>query len=636
MNRRMSTLYRLFAIPVALAVLASCGPDDSGNGDDPPVGPPHQDSGNSWTVLVYMVADNNLELDGLDDLEEMARVGSAAGLNIVVQVDRAMGYVSEGVGNLPDWQSTKRLLVHRDSFEELDDLGELNMGDPNVLTDFLTWGISSFPADRYALIFWDHGAGWPGFGGDESTADHDLLSLAELRAGIDNGMLQTGLEQFALIGFDACLMASYEVATSMSDFGEYLLASEELEPGHGWDYESLRVIHDDTTRGPIDLGMSFMSGFSSQAAWFNTGENITLSLVDLYALRPLQDAVAELAGHLRDDLSVSAPHVARQRLASLRFGEAPDPRQSTHMLDIGDFAARLTEGDSTFGDIRDRVQSAMDLAVVAEISGPVTTRASGLSIYFPPQQAYYDNAYAGVASAQLWNDMLMGYFGIAESGSFASPTFTNPNRLADYEFYPDGLVITGTLAAEGASNLSRATLSYGMVDQNSNEVYLFGDESAGYDNQFVDGFWDYTALVMEQGPELAYLYMSLEWTAMGDIRLAIPFEYQPPGGAPPEYVLLVYILDGDWNLLQETYYLITDSGPGELNPQVGSTLYPIVRIIDVNGNFVWGYSSQGGFDPFIGFSLSFEPLPTDTTIYAELSISDLAGSEDFVYFEGLL
>src|SRR5262249_45293853 len=156
-----------------VACAAGCSGDGGdGGGVDPPPPPEH---GASWTVLVYMVADNNLEPFGLTDLEEMSKVGSGAGFDIVVQADRAAGYVSDPVLNLGDWQGTKRLHVGSGRLEEVSDIGEANMGDPATLADFIEWGIAQYPADRYALVLWDHGGAWPGFGGDESTANLDLL-----------------------------------------------------------------------------------------------------------------------------------------------------------------------------------------------------------------------------------------------------------------------------------------------------------------------------------------------------------------------------------------------------------------------------------------------------------------------------
>ena len=44
---------------------------------------------------------------------------------------------------------------------------------------------------------------------------------------------------FDLVGFDACLMASVEVAKIIEPHAKYMIASEEVEPGHGWHLDRL-------------------------------------------------------------------------------------------------------------------------------------------------------------------------------------------------------------------------------------------------------------------------------------------------------------------------------------------------------------------------------------------------------------
>ena len=168
-----------------------------------------------WTILVYMDADNNLELPGLLDLNEMEAAGSSEQVNVIVQIDRALGETaSDG-----DWSDTRRYRILGDgdrnllNSEPLQSLGEQNMGDPQVLADFVSWGIQSFPANRYALILWDHGAGWSGiaYDGDAPTfADGDYISLPDLQGALQMGLAEAGVPALDVIGFDACLMSQVE------------------------------------------------------------------------------------------------------------------------------------------------------------------------------------------------------------------------------------------------------------------------------------------------------------------------------------------------------------------------------------------------------------------------------------------
>ncbi|MBK7896727.1 MAG: hypothetical protein IPJ90_17980 [Anaerolineaceae bacterium] len=188
-----------------------------------------------WTILVYMDADNNLELPGLLDLNEMEAAGSSEQVNVIVQVDRALGE-----SNLDgDWSDTRRYRILPDAdrsllnSEPLQSLGEQNMGDPQVLADFISWGIQSFPANRYALILWDHGAGWNGiaYDGDAPTFDNgDHISLPDLQGALQMGLAEAGLPALDVIGFDACLMGQMDVFQAVRPFTRYAVGSEELTP----------------------------------------------------------------------------------------------------------------------------------------------------------------------------------------------------------------------------------------------------------------------------------------------------------------------------------------------------------------------------------------------------------------------
>ena len=105
-----------------------------------------------WTFLVYMAGDNNLEQFGLLDLAEMKAIGSTADVNIVAQFDR----MTDGV--------TRRYHLRHDTPLDEDqvgpELGETNSGDPRELARFLAWAVEAYPAERYALVVWNHGTGW--------------------------------------------------------------------------------------------------------------------------------------------------------------------------------------------------------------------------------------------------------------------------------------------------------------------------------------------------------------------------------------------------------------------------------------------------------------------------------------------
>ena len=46
-------------------------------------------------------------------------------------------------------------------FNEVRDLGEVSMGRPDALASFIEEAADRFPADKYALTLFDHGAATP-------------------------------------------------------------------------------------------------------------------------------------------------------------------------------------------------------------------------------------------------------------------------------------------------------------------------------------------------------------------------------------------------------------------------------------------------------------------------------------------
>lgn len=136
-----------------------------------------------------------------------------------------------------------------------------------------------FPPDgarKYALVFWDHGSGWMGFGAD-ATCGTIGAGYSENYCGI--GSMQTVITGVAnaltgvtdpvthapfkldVVGFDACLMAMYEVGSLLAPYANYLLASELLEPGTGWDYSQLGYLTLGTL-GQGGLAVNTATGFS--------------------------------------------------------------------------------------------------------------------------------------------------------------------------------------------------------------------------------------------------------------------------------------------------------------------------------------------------------------------------------------
>src|SRR5688572_3566185 len=228
-----------------------------------------------WTFMVYIAGDNNLSAAGDTDVAEMRTVGSSPDVNVVVEFDNA--------GN----SGTRRFLVQKGGANEpTEQLGETDSGDPDVLTKFVEWAVDKYPANRYALVLWNHGGGWqpsemdkiarqvnaPNYDPREAVQRsatplaraffrptiEKILSLpspGERAICSDDGSghsldtIELGkvLEKIVkkvgrpidLLGMDACLMSNLEVAFQVRPYVDYVVASEELEPNQGWPYEQV-------------------------------------------------------------------------------------------------------------------------------------------------------------------------------------------------------------------------------------------------------------------------------------------------------------------------------------------------------------------------------------------------------------
>ena len=126
-------------------------------------------------------------------------------------------------------------------YRMLEKYPQTSMGDPENLTQLLRYGYENYPADSYDLILWDHGNG-PVIGyGKDKVFDGDGLTLPEIREALEDSPFG-GREKLSIVGFDACLMSSAELMCMVADHADYLVASQETEPGFGWNYQFLNEL----------------------------------------------------------------------------------------------------------------------------------------------------------------------------------------------------------------------------------------------------------------------------------------------------------------------------------------------------------------------------------------------------------
>ncbi|KAL8434321.1 hypothetical protein ACSSS7_003265 [Eimeria intestinalis] len=183
-------------------------------------------------------------------------------------------------------------------------LGEVDMNDPVVLQTTVTRFLDMFPSRHYAVTLWNHGSAWAGFGDDESNPNNQPMSIHDIAAGLANGIHGSKLGKvdrsfrLSLLGFDACLMGSYDVLEALAPLTHFFLASEENEPGHGWNYRSM----DPTTlnRKPpplyrtataFEYGTRFVTSYGLHPPSSNA---LTLALIEVRTFNEFKQKFEEL------------------------------------------------------------------------------------------------------------------------------------------------------------------------------------------------------------------------------------------------------------------------------------------------------------------------------------------------------
>ena len=628
-----------FVMALALALTGAACSDNGGGGGDAQNTTPSE--GGSWTVLHYSMADTDLEPFMMADVEEMGEVGSGENLNLVALVDRFDGLSEDPVLGIDNWVGAKTIHIGDGEVEILEEAESLNMGDPATLTKFLTDGIKNYPADNYSLIISDHGAAWPGLGPDEGGGGYDVLDLTELTGALQAGLAAGGIEKLGLLGFDACLMATYEVASAMAPFADRMVASEELEPGHGWDYTSLQSVHDREGATPDELGEVLVDSFQSHAEDNGTEAAITLSLIDLTKMAAVDEAVSAFGSALGASSQTVAPVVGRELSDNLGFGKSPDPSQDKWSTDLGLLAAKVGEDAPDVAGQAEAVVQAVDEAVLHNVTGPATEGASGMAIYFPPQPELVDPAYATVSSAGAWNAFLASYFGQgAAIPAEQIPQATDAEGDAEVFFDEDGLNIAGTFNTASLENITDVVIDYGLVEDDGSVTYIGQEPAAISDDGSGQalGIYDLTVLKMTDGEDEAYAYVALTVEEGDEVAtIDVPMAYYAEGdqeGETYQDVLLSLTFDVEsGDIIDETYYAYQEEAEsyGELTADPEGIIVPEVLNIADDGTETWVPTSDVGlFADLPNIQYEFEPLDPGTQLQVDLTVFDFGGNSDSV------
>ena len=477
------------------------------------------------TVMVYLCG-TDLESRSkmaTSDLQEMIDATISEDINVIVYSGGCNQWQNRAMSSRTNqiWQIKDEGIV---CLEE--DLGSYPMTDPDTLSFFIRWCAKNFPANRNSLIFWDHGGGSvSGYGYDEKFPTAGGMSLGEIDKALTEGSVK-----FDFVGFDACLMATAENALMLAKHADYMIASEETEPGIGWYYTDwLTNYSKDSSRSTLEIGKDIIDSFVDTCARKVNGQSTTLSIVDLAELektipQTLTDFSVDTYELMKNQ---EYAKVSKARSGAREFGASSKIDQ----IDLVHFAKNMGSEEG------EELAKAVLRAVKYNRTSSNMANSYGLSIYFPLRKAsMVDDAvetYKAIGLDEEYSRCIQAFAsmevsGQAISGGTSSPVPSLMDLLGGYGSSGSGYNNSGS-AGGSYSGYSSSSVSTEVMTQLLGAFLGGSFENISGLNVNNIGFLDAKAISDEE--MVAYYaahsfdssYLKWEATETGDI-ISIPEE----------------------------------------------------------------------------------------------------------------
>ncbi len=325
-----------------------------------------------YTVLLYLCG-STLEYDSdYKTLDGAATDDMGEILNATGTYKNDVNFVIE-TGGSQKWQTTygvskdKLEVRHvsgnsyvKDSVSTIN--SQANMGQASTLQTFLEYGLTAYPADKTALILWDHGGAMTGVCCDDNYS-MDCLTAAEVKSAVSGALSNCGMsgQKLEWIGYDACLMGVADVASINSDYFNYMVAAQESEPGDGWDYESwVPTLYNNPTNTPAILN-SITTSFQTFYNGYSNTRDATLAAYNLSYMPAFTTAFENFASHLTSsDWSI----LTSAYESSLKFGVDNDGDYMYGIADMNNFMSSVGSKKNSLKTYTDAVISALSNLVL--------------------------------------------------------------------------------------------------------------------------------------------------------------------------------------------------------------------------------------------------------------------------------
>jgi hypothetical protein len=584
-----------------------------------------------WTLMIYDVADTmNIANDMIVNLAQFADAPEMPNVNVVAMVDlpeqNDPGYPDATLPGIAPFSTTKLLQLDNGRWNELADYGEVSMGRPDTLAKFIEEAGDRFPADKYGLVLSDHGGAWSGGYVDTGPPSTSQLTIADMRAGIITGMQRGGIDRFAFIDHDSCLMSGYEAASALAPLADVVVGSEEVTFGDSTlDVSAFSSLGEDVSGE--QWGLNNIEGYAATADRYDgVGDFSALAVVDGEAMQRLDDAIDNFADVAAANMAEIAPEVARARSRSLEFvsgllGEEEGAGFS--VVDLGDFLRQIKDVPDEVLVARDAVFAAIDTAVLHQVTRKATEQATGLNVFFPETPQMARGYLAQNIAPQGWAKFVESYSQFAEdTGPSNDANFTS-DQADVLEIGPGGIRISGQLESGDEENVASAeTQVYTQLDgRDALAVVLPAYLNSGGVGQ-VQGVWNYAVTTLQAGKKRApasAIYQAQSGGLLGWFQAL----YTAPNGSQSDVEIDV-LLSSEGDIESISVKDVTDGGEAGIDLENGGTLTPYL-IVPSSGGFQFELSSKS-VPVNKQLEVAYPSLAKGTSFDIGVGVSDLAGN----------
>ncbi len=412
----------------------------------------------TYTVAVYMAADNDLFAFAGRNIKQMQNVGSNDRLKIVLHFD---------MHRPGQKKMCKRLLIQKNRIVQIGEDSSMDSGDTNTLIDFCKWTIEKFPSDNLALVLWNHGTGIIEPILKKSINPSELFSfnpetrLIELNREVGfldhitsenlpkdkkrgicfddttgnyltNKRLKEALhkickehlkgKKLAILACDACLMSMVEVASPLRDYVDIFVGSQEVELGTGYNYTNALSPFTSNSLSKHEFASHIVKAYKD--TYGRITNDYTQSALDLSKIEPFEKNIDELSKLLIFGLKKQKNRSVKEAIRISRHKNFCTYFDEPTFIDVGHLYANMLKniGKCTLGNNEEtnnfRHQTAKILqdglnilsqVVIANAVGKNLKSATGVSIYFPEYHIHGSYVHSDFARNTNWHNFLKTY-----------------------------------------------------------------------------------------------------------------------------------------------------------------------------------------------------------------------------------